>query len=234
MIEKSDLRTYLSITPYQFGIYLFDTKKFNYIYKEEIDIETKIDSISFDLLNKFLEKNIFKIEKLIGNFLNNIFLIIETKNNKKISIGFKKKNYDKKINKGLLETILTDAKDLFKENYADEKITHMIVKKYLVDDVSYYSFKHNFIGDDFCLELQINYISEDFIHEIERVLEKYHVKIVGYLDKNYIENYFKNENFELCMMAYKIQNGSNNNEVKLVPKKTDKKGFFEKFFQLFS
>ncbi len=234
MIDDTDLKTYLNITPYQLGIYLFDTKKFNYIYKEELKIDTKIDLINFNILNEFLEKNIFKIEKLIGKFLNNIYLIIDTKNIQKINIGVKKKNYDEKINKTFLENILIDVKDLFRENYQNEKIIHMLVNKYLVDGTYYSSFQNNFIGNDFCLELQINHISESFVSEINKVLEKYQIKIIGYLDKSYIENFFKDENFELCLMAYKIQNGFNVNEVKVIPKKVEKKGFFEKFFQLFS
>ena len=234
MIEDTDFKTYLSIAPYHLGIYLFDTKKLNYIYKEELITDTKIDLTNFNVFKEFLEKNIFKIEKLIGNFLNKTFLITETKHNKKINIGLKKKNYDKKINKSFLENILTDAKDLFNENYPDQKITHLVVKKYLVDGLSYYSFQENLIGDDFSLELQINHISINFIYEIEKALEKYQIEIEDYLDKNYVENYFKDKDLELCMMAHKIQNGSNYNEVKLVPKKLNKKGFFEKFFQLFS
>ena len=35
-------------------------------------------------------------------------------------------------------------------------------------------------------------------------------------------------------MVYKIKDGFNDNEVKLVPKNTKKASFFEKFFQLFS
>ena len=39
---------------------------------------------------------------------------------------------------------------------------------------------------------------------------------------------------ELSMMANKLNNGLNKNEVKLVSKNKENKGFFEKFFQLFS
>ena len=42
------------------------------------------------------------------------------------------------------------------------------------------------------------------------------------------------KNMELTEMAHMVKNGFNSNEVMLVPKKHEKKGFFEKFFQLFS
>ena len=35
-------------------------------------------------------------------------------------------------------------------------------------------------------------------------------------------------------MANRIQNGANENEIKLIPKNVGKIGIFEKFFQLFS
>ena len=40
--------------------------------------------------------------------------------------------------------------------------------------------------------------------------------------------------FELPLIANKIMNGYNENEVLVIPKNLKKKGFFEKFFQLFS
>ena len=49
----------------------------------------------------------------------------------------------------------------------------------------------------------------------------------------YIKKYFKNEKMELSEMAYRIQNGANENEVKLILNLA-KIGIFEKFFQLFS
>ena len=53
----------------------------------------------------------------------------------------------------------------------------------------------------------------------------------------YIKSYFdkeSRESLELFVMANKLNDGLNKNEVQLVPKGKENKGFFEKFFQLFS
>ena len=42
------------------------------------------------------------------------------------------------------------------------------------------------------------------------------------------------EHLDLSLIASKMQSGHNQNEFALVPKSLKKKGFFEKFFQLFS
>ena len=77
-------------------------------------------------------------------------------------------------------------------------------------------------------------ISQNISNILSKVLQKYQIKIVRFLDQNYIENYFEDDLSELPEMIYRIKSGQNQNEVDLVPKNTEKKGFFEKFFQLFS
>ena len=66
------------------------------------------------------------------------------------------------------------------------------------------------------------------------MLEKYQIKIDRLFEKKYIKNFFEEENLDLSLIAFKIQSGHNKNEINLVPKSMKKRGFFEKFFQLFS
>jgi len=234
MTEEVEFETYIRISSKIFGIYVLDKKKSHNIFFDEIDCEDNSDNINFNALIEFIEKNIFKIEKLIGKFINNISLIIE--NNKIFNLNFciKKKNYEKYVSLSHIENILTEAKDLFKENYQQQKIIHLIIEKYLIDGNLYTSYKENFKCDTLCLEVKFISINKDFILELERLMERYHIKITTFLDENYIKNIFKENDIELSLMAYKIQSGYNDNEVSVVPKNPLKKGFFEKFFQFFS
>ena len=77
-------------------------------------------------------------------------------------------------------------------------------------------------------------ISNNILFKFDKILEKYQITISQYLNGNYVKNFFNEENIELSEMAYKLRNGHNDNEVILVPKNIENKGFFEKFFQLFS
>ena len=56
---------------------MFDTKNLKNLYKEELIINKDINPINSDTLKTFLDKNIFKIEKLSGKFVEDIFLILE-------------------------------------------------------------------------------------------------------------------------------------------------------------
>ena len=84
--------------------------------------------------------------------------------------------------------------------------------------------------------MEVNFISisNSLIREISNVLEKYQIKIGHLLEKKYIKRFFLDQNLDLSLIAFKIQSGHNQCEIALVPKSLKKKGFFEKFFQLFS
>ncbi len=234
MTEELSFEAYLSISQKKFGIYLLDKKNLKNIYKEELLIENDRDLIDYILLNSFLEKNIFKIEKLVGNFLKSIVVIIENKQIFNVSIGIKKKNYGEKINQYYLENSLAELKNLFKQNYQNKKIMHFLINKYLIDGINYTSFDKEIDGEEMCVEVNFISVSNILIKEITDVLEKYQIKITCLFEKKYIKNFFKEENLDLSLIAFKIQSGHNNNEIVLAPKSMKKRGFFEKFFQLFS
>ena len=234
MNKEIDFETYLIISYGKFEIFLLDNKNYKNIYQKEfkfIDVSEKLD---FNLLNEFLENNIFKVEKLAGNFINNINLVIENNSILKSSISIKKKNYNGEINSVILEGMLTDVKDLFKENYNQYKLIHMIIDKYIIDGVSYSSLEDQISNDEVCLEIKVILISNSIILEIENILKKYQIQVNNFLDKGYVKDFFLDKQLDISQMAHNLKNGMNKNEIQITPKSTKKLGFFEKFFQLFS
>ena len=138
------------------------------------------------------------------------------------------------INKNYLESSLAELKDLFKENYQNNKIIHFVVNRYLIDGFERTSFDEEIEGQDMCVEANFISIPNTLIKEISNVIEKYQIKIDLFFEKKYVSNLFDGENLDLSLIAFKIQSGHNPNEINLVPKSSKKRGFFEKFFQLFS
>ena len=234
MTEELSFEAYLVLSQNKFEIYLLDKKNLKNIYKEEVYLENGSDLIDYNLLHSFLDKNIFKIEKLIGNFLRGINVVIENDQTLNCSVGIKKKSYGEKISKNYLESSLAELKDLFKENYQNNKIMHFVLNRCSIDGVNYTSFDEEIDGEDMCVEVSFISISNNWIKEISNVLEIYQIKIDRLFDKLYITNFFEEETQDLSLIVSKIQSGHNQNEVALVAKNMEKKGFFERFFQLFS
>ena len=233
MNEELEFENYLSISPNKFGIYLFDRKNLKNLYKKEMPVHESLNLNNLNILNKFLDDNIFKIEKLSGKFIKNISVILEDEKIFNLYLGIKRKNYNIFITKEYLESLLAEAKELFRENNQNENIMHMIIKKYFVNGKSYSSFEENLKSDHLALEIQFKSISNTVVYELNKILVNYHIKIDKYLDGRYVKNFFDNEK-ELSVMSHMILNGYNKNEVNFVTKNLKKSGFFEKFFQLFS
>ena len=234
MNKEIDFETYLIISYGKFEIFLLDIKNHKDIYQEEFKFRDVSEKLDFNLLNDFLENNIFKIEKLAGNFVNNINIVIENKSILTSNIGIKKKNYTGEITDIILESMLTDVKDLFKENYNQYKLIHMIIDKYIIDGVSYSSLQDQISNDEICLEIKLISIPNLLILEIENILKKYQIQVNNFLDKGYVKDFFLDKQLDISQMAHKLKNGMNKKEVQITSKSTKKIGFFEKFFQLFS
>ena len=98
MSNELDFETYLNISPNKIGIYLFDKNKLVNLYFKEQNFKNNNNFIDLNFLNEFLENNIFKIEKLIGRFIKNITLILDSENILTLNIGLKKKKLRKNYN----------------------------------------------------------------------------------------------------------------------------------------
>ena len=219
MIENSDFETFLYISKNKYQIFVYDKINLKNLYDEEIKNDNEIE---LNLLSKFLDDNVYKIEKMIKNFIRNIILIIEDDKVLDIGISLKKKNYEKNIDQKQLEKSLVEIKNIFRENYLNETIMHMIVV-------------NNKNNDDY-LFLEVNFISisNNFTFYFDKVLESHQIKISRYMSCRYIKSYISEDSTELFTMANKLNNGFNKNEVQLISKNVENIGFFEKFFQLFS
>ena len=228
MIENSDFETFLYISKNKCQIFVFDKNNLKNLYNEEI---TNDNNIELNILSKFIDDNIYKIEKIIKNFIRNIILIIEDDKVLEIGISLKKKIYEKNIDQKQLENSLVEIKDIFKENYQDLIIMHMII----IEKENNFSLNNDNKNDDY-LFLEVNFISipNNFTFNFDKLLENHQIKIKRYMSADYIKSFFDKESMEFFVMANKLNDGLNKNEVQLVSKNKENKGFFEKFFQLFS
>jgi len=233
MIEDLDFETYLYISKDKFQIFVLNKKKLKNLYSQELKIDHQFDFKDLNKLLNFLDKNIYKIEKLIGNFIKNIILIVENEKNLKINMGIKK-SYETSLKQKSFSSNLTELKDLFKKNYQDQTIMHMCIINYIIDGKRYSSFDTKLINDYFCIEVSFIAIDNKLVFAFDNVLKKYQIKIKQYMCGNYINNFIGDTGDEISIIANKLRNGLNINEITIVPKHKENKGFFEKFFQLFS
>ena len=127
MSNEVNFETYLFISKKKFIIRVIHNSSFEKIYSEQILLDDNSE-LDFEILNEFLEKNIFKLEKFLKNFIKNIYIIINKKEFFPVRISLKKNNNGNLINSTSLIYPLNNLKNSFKSNYNDKKIIHILIE----------------------------------------------------------------------------------------------------------
>jgi len=230
MIEDTDFETFLYISDNKYQIFVYDKNNSKNLYNEEIKNDNEIE---LNILSKFLDDNIYKIEKKIKNFIRSIILIIEDDKILEIGLSIKIKNYEKQLDYKYVKNGLIEAKNIFKENYSDLVIMHMLI---VDNDMSKKLLSNSKKINDNYLYLEVNFIciSVSYTHILDKLLGNFQIKIEQYMSGNYVKNFLEEDENMIPVIANKLNNGFNKNEVKVISKNKENRGFFERFFQLFS
>ncbi len=144
------------------------------------------------------------------------------------------KNYENHINSKSLNYLLHEARDCSKKTINDRKIIHMIIKNYQVDKNNYSSFPKDIKCKDFSLHVEFISISNNLIINLENILKKYQISLTQIVSGAYVNQFLLDNERDTLIMAEKIKNGHNPNEVLLAEKTLKNQGFFEKFFNFFN
>lgn len=224
---------FLFIGHNKFSISINQINDFKQIYKKE----TKIDNsskLNLNLLNEFLEDNIFKAEKILNNFLNSTHIVLDHPDFFTVKISLKKENYGNLISDETLIYLLNDAKDQCKNSFQNKKIIHMIIDNYLVDDQNYSKKPEDLNCNNFSLDIRFICLPEKIIQDLKIILKKYQITLNRIVNASYVNQLSLEQNQNMFEMSSKILNGFNQNEILFQNKTNKNKGFFEKFFNIFS
>ena len=93
MIKDTDFEIFLYVSKDKYQIFVYDKNNSKNLYIDEIKND---DEVELHILSKFIDENIYKIEKMIKKFIRNIILIIEDNNVLEVGISLKKKKLWKK------------------------------------------------------------------------------------------------------------------------------------------
>ena len=233
MDENLNYETYLYISPSR--LFISVTTNLNEkVYEEELKIEQLSRPFIFQKLDNFLDKNILKIEKKLNNFIQNATIILDLDEIFSFEISVKKNNFENTITSKILNHLLYDIKNYYKETTEKKKIIHMIICKYLVDNKNYPFLPKEINCNNFSLDIKFLCISVNLIKDLENILKKYQITLDHIVSADYIKEYLINKDDDMSLMTKKIIDGHNPNEVKLVEKTIKNNGFFEKFFNFFN
>ena len=234
MNEELKFETYLFIDSKKLVICVIEKKTFKILFKEEKLLDDHNEDSNLKKLDNFLAKNILKIEKILKNFVKDIYIILDDKEFLPIEISIKKDHNGNSISQENLINPLNVLKNLCQFSFKDKKIIHMLIENYQIDGKDYSFLPENLKCNNFSLDIKFICLSKNLIEHYESVLKRYHILVNQILNAEYIEQFQDQQNPNIYTTASRIISGFNNNEISLVNKTLKSKGFFEKFFDLFS
>ena len=234
MENDLNFEVFLFFSPKKIKLSVNRKTNFEPIFKDEFVFEYNSTQLNFDKLDSFLNENIFKIEKILGNFVEKMNIIIETTDFFNLQISMKKHNYNENINFSAILYLIKSAKYQCEKTIKNMRIIHVLIDNYLIDNVHFTELPLNQKCKNFSLDISFICLPDELIKNIEKTLKKFQISVNQILSASYIYKYASDRDINFFKMTSKIIDGHNKNEVKLVNKVSKNKGFFVKFFDLFS
>ena len=147
MNEKS-LNTFVDFGSSKIRLGIFDKETSKKILILEKDCISNFSLKNFDIneSNEVVKNLIKSAEKNIDSHIKHINLMIDTPDMFSIDVSIKKNFDKKKHSKKDIKPLLNEAKNLVQNNYFNQKIVHMIVKKFIFDDDEFFEIPKNEIS----------------------------------------------------------------------------------------
>ena len=235
MNNNFDYSTYLFLSKKKFILSVYEDNSTKNVYEKQLNIENQLEDINYGKLEKFLNENIFKIEKILNNFVKKIILIVDIDQFFLVELSIKKKDDEHSINLKSLNHLLYEAKENCRKTIVKKQIIHLIIKNYKIENEDYKFLPKDVENKSFSVDLKFICLSNEIIKNFEDILNKYQISLGQIVNADYIKEFLTNEeNQNIFLMTKKILTGHNPNEVNLVDKSLKNQGFFEKFFNIFN
>ena len=235
-MSKKEFDVYFSLGEKKLNVAVF--KKLDdsliFFYEDNLRISSINKYTNFEELEKLIEKNIKKVEKNINEFVNNIFLMIDTNETISIHISLMKKLDNKIIQKKDIQHLIRDAKQQIIKSYPSKKIVHIIVNKYTINDLDYVFVPADINCNKISADIEFICFPRNLIKKMEGLFKNLQISVDKVICSNYAKLFLNNKpGKNICEIGYNLNKGFNKQEVVIIPKKVEKKGFFEKLFHFF-
>ncbi len=226
-------KTFIFISSNKFIIIILDEEnKIN--YKKETIFKDQNKIFHFNLLSKFLNENIFKIEKELGEFIKVIYLIIDNEEIFSVNLSIKNKINETPINAKIINNLLIEAKNYCKETLKKAEVIHIKIDQFYIDNKYYKVLPDRISCKSLSLDLSFICVPNNILNSFEKVLNKFQISVYKTISYQYLHSFLNISSNNLELVAQKILTGFNENEVILMKKKPKNLGFFEKFFNFFN
>ena len=189
LMSKKNFDIYVDLSPTKLSIAVFEKFDGNSIFFKEYNCATNLnkDQLNFENTGKTIEKNIFEIEKATGEFLNDIYLMVETPESISINLSLIKDNEGKKIQKKNVQYLIQDAKQQILRTQYDKDIVHIIISNYVINNINYDYLPTDINCKKFSIDVKFVCFPKNLLKNFEQLFLKQQIFINQFICLNYVK-----------------------------------------------
>ena len=165
--------------------------------KETKKVENKLEltiknNQSNNIFNEeeLIEDLIFNLEKKNGEYLDEIYLMVDNSNFLLISLLIFKKSDEKILDENFLKYIIDEAKFEINKNYQNHEIIHSIIKNFYLDEKKFSEIPKNLSNNKFAVEFYFFVYPKLFLENLRNIFAKQNVIIKKFIFSSYAKTIF--------------------------------------------
>ena len=191
------------------------------------------DELNLEVLSRFFLEKIKIFEKDIGDFINNVNVILSSNNIEFVSSI--KKNYDNTtLTKKLIIQNIENLRQTFIKNNKKFEIIHILINKIVIDKKELQDINKEMTFNEIIIEVKFICFDKRYVKKIRDILKNCNINVSNILCQNYIKEFVQVNDSNILIAANKVVEGINKFEVFVEEKSSKKLGFFEKLFHYFT
>ena len=233
MTNQDLFRSFFSVSNKEVSIYVKNINSDEIVFFKKEKIDNNYSHLHNDRLQNFFVEKIDEIEEQIKLFVDNISLIIESENIVSIQFSLKQKIENKVTSLDELKSLLLVGQEEILKYNQNLLIIHFLVDLINIDGKIVETIEDQLVKKFMCIDLRFICINQNTVDEFKNLFKKKQIFLEKIFSAEYLKEFMTN-NENIINSIDKVERGINKLEVSLVPKKSIKKGFFERFFDYFS
>ena len=233
MTNQDLFRSFFSVSDKEISIYVKNISSDEIVFFKKEKIDNNQDYFYNNRLQNFFVEKIEEIEEQIKLFVDNISLRIESKNIVSIQFSLKQKIENKVTSLDELKSLLLVGQEEILKYNQNLLIIHFLVDLINIDGKIVETIEDQLVKKFMCIDLRFICINQNTVDEFKNLFKKKQIFLDKIFSAEYLKEFMTN-NENIINSIDKLERGINKLEVSLVPKKSIKKGFFERFFDYFS
>ena len=233
MIKLKDHRYFLFIGPTNIKFEAIDVNNEIYFSKKNL-IDNSSSVRNLNILENFFKNHIFNIEKNLNNYVKDIHLVVDHNDFLYVNLSMKYTSDGIKFNLNQLNSLLVELKNQFKNTIGNYEVIHMVINKFIVDGKTYSQLTEINDYNTIFLEIKFICLKKNIVENLKDVLSKYQIIVRNIICFEYLKGFEDFSERKSLIIAHKVLNGLNQNEIFFSNKNIKNISFFEKFFSFFN